>query len=43
MSDIAFAIGVGFLIGVVLFLVLAITGYIDKWTDKIVSWLMKSK
>ena len=35
MNKIALASGLGFIIGVILFLVFALTGYIDKWTAKI--------
>lgn len=41
MNNIALGIGVGFVIGVILFLILAATGYIDKWTDQIEKWLVR--
>jgi hypothetical protein len=34
-------IGIGFLVGVVLFLILAGTGQIDKWTNRIEKWLAR--
>ena len=38
MDDVVLACGLGFLIGVVLFFILAFTGYIDKWSNKIDRW-----
>ena len=35
MSNIAMGIGLGFLAGVLLFLILAMTGVIDKWTESL--------
>jgi len=43
MNNLALGIGVGFIIGVVLFLVLAATGHIDKWTDKLEKKLLRRK
>ena len=39
MDELAMACGIGFILGVVLFLILALTGYIDKWSNNIDKWL----
>lgn len=39
MDNVALAWGLGMLIGVVLFFVLALSGYVDKWTAHIEKWL----
>jgi hypothetical protein len=36
MNDLVMACGLGGLIGIILFFVLALTGYIDKWTAALV-------
>jgi hypothetical protein len=38
MSSIAMAFGIGLLIGIALFLILAFSGYIDKWSGYIEKW-----
>jgi len=38
MNTIAMACGLGFIAGVILFLIFALTGHIDKWTQKIERW-----
>lgn len=38
MNEIAIACGIGLILGAVLFLILALTGLIDKWTNKIEKW-----
>ena len=43
MNTIALASGVGFLIGAILFLILAFTGKIDQWTINIEKWFASRK
>lgn len=38
MDDMVLACGLGLLFGVILFLILALTGYIDKWSNNIDEW-----
>jgi len=38
MNTIALACGIGLIVGVILFLIFALTGHIDKWTAKLEKW-----
>ena len=38
MNEIALACGIGLILGVILFLIFALTGLIDKWTAKLEKW-----